>query len=192
MKKPGDPGRVEKQSYRLVFDGFMKIYEAVFRHETYAGPMSGPVKRLVLERGDASAAVLWDRRVEKLILTEQFRYPTHEKGPGWLIEIIAGMIDPGETAEAAIRREVEEETGYIADIVRPISHFYTSPGGMTERIHLFYVEANTPSTPRDGLDDEDIRTIRLSKAEVRAALDADQIQDAKSIIGLEWFLKHNP
>lgn len=190
MPDQGDPHRVEKTSSELVFDGFLKIYKTIFRYQTFAGPMSRPTERLVMDRGDAAAAVLWDRQAERLILAKQFRIATVEDGPGWLIELVAGAIDEGESGEDAVRREVDEETGYHADWIEKISHFYTSPGGMTERMFLFFVEADTPAIPKSGLDDEDIRTVTMTRAEARAALDQDKIQDAKTIIGLEWFLKN--
>jgi 8-oxo-dGTP pyrophosphatase MutT (NUDIX family) len=72
----------------------------------------------VFERGDSVAAVLFNTDTKRLIFTRQFKAPSYEKGPGWITEIVAGMIDASESAEDALRREVFEETGYRIRIAR--------------------------------------------------------------------------
>jgi nudix-type nucleoside diphosphatase (YffH/AdpP family) len=136
--------------------------------------------------------VVFDRDAERLLLTEQFRFPTLEKGPGWLIEIIAGMIDPGEQPEDSIRREIEEELGYRADRIEHVATFYVSPGGSSERIWVYYTEVGDAGrvSAGGGLpgEHEDIRVVSMSPEEARAALKDGKIADAKTIIGLQWFL----
>src|SRR5579875_2149929 len=111
--------KVEIQSKKLVFNDFFKIYEAVIRYLRFDGQMSQPVRRLVFERGDAVAAIVWHRDIQKVILTNQFRYPAYEKGPGWIYEVVAGMLDANEQPEEAMRREMIEEIGYQPGILTP-------------------------------------------------------------------------
>src|SRR5262245_21447621 len=132
--------RVDVRSRRRLLDGFFKVDEAKVSFERFDGSMTPPVRRLVFERGDSVAAVVFDRDAEQLLLTEQFRFPTLAKGPGWVIEIIAGMIEAGEQPEDSLRREIEEELGYRADRIEHIATFYVSPGGSSERIWVYYVE----------------------------------------------------
>ena len=127
---------------RRVFDGFFKIDEATVSYRGADGSMIGPVRRLSLERGDSVAALVFHRDRRSVILANQFRYPTYEKGPGWLTELVAGMVDPGETPEQSMRREILEESGYEIERLQHISTFYVSPGGSSERIFLYYVEVN--------------------------------------------------
>jgi 8-oxo-dGTP pyrophosphatase MutT (NUDIX family) len=54
---------------------------------------------------------------------KQFKYPTYEKGSGWIVETVAGILEPGETPEAALRRETLEETGYEIALLEPIATF---------------------------------------------------------------------
>jgi nudix-type nucleoside diphosphatase (YffH/AdpP family) len=184
--------RVDVRSRRRLLDDFFKVDEAEVSFERFDGSMTPPVRRLVFERGDSVAAVVFDRAAERLLLTEQFRLPTLEKGPGWLIEIIAGMIDSGEQPEDSIRREIEEELGYRADRIEHVATFYVSPGGSSERIWVYYAEigAGDRVSAGGGLpgEHEDIRTISISLEEARAALKDGRIADAKTIIGLQWLL----
>src|SRR5437660_7000011 len=132
--------RVEVLNQRVVFDDVFKIREATVRHELFNGQMSGPLRRLVFERGDSAAALLLNRDTQKVILIEQFRYPTYKKGPGWLLEVVAGIVDQGEQPEETIRREVREEVGYQVSDLQAIATFYVSPGGSSERVALYYAE----------------------------------------------------
>jgi NUDIX domain len=105
--------RVEIRSHKRLFDDFFKIDELVLAHERYDGGMSGDERRLVFERGDAVAVLLFDAGARAVVLVEQFRPPTliaHRRDnpasmDGWIIELVAGMIDAGETAEPAAIRE---------------------------------------------------------------------------------------
>ena len=90
---------------RVLLDGFFHVEEAKVSFELQSGAMSPPVKRLNLRR-DLAAAVLLDNKARgTVILVRQFRYSAFEHGQGWLVEVVAGLIDDGETAEQAIRRE---------------------------------------------------------------------------------------
>ncbi len=177
---------------KVVFDGFFKILETRLQFETFAGRLSPSVRRLTLERGDAAAALLWDRDRDKLLLVEQFRYPTYPKGPGWIVETVAGMVKPGESPAAAMRREILEETGYRVRDLDLIATFYLSPGGSSERIFLYYAEVGAVDRLEAGGgaagEQEDIRLVACSPPEIKAALARGEIVDAKTIIALQWWL----
>jgi nudix-type nucleoside diphosphatase (YffH/AdpP family) len=134
--------KVDIISRKRVFDGFFKLDEAALRFEKWDGNMSGVVTRLQLERGDSAAALIWNVDRQKVILVNQFKYPTYLKGSGWITETVAGIAEPGEKPEDALRREVLEEAGYrIAEgSIEPIGAFYVSPGGSSERVFLYYVQ----------------------------------------------------
>ena len=176
---------------RRVFDGFFKIDEAELSYERFDGKMSPTVKRLCFQRGDSVAAILFDAERRKLLLVKQFRYPTYEKGPGWILEIVAGILEPGETPEAAVRRETLEETGYEIALLEPIATFYVSPGGSSERILLYYAEVlNARKVGVGGgvaRENEDLKTVEYSPEELDHALASGEIQDAKTIIGIQWW-----
>jgi len=124
------------ETRRRVFSGFLNVDEARVRHTRHDGGTQ-TVVRLSLERGDSAAIALVDRRRRVIYLAEQFRFPTLDKGPGWLRELPAGEVEPGETAVQTAIREAFEETGFTVAHIEPIAQCYLSPGGSSERIALF-------------------------------------------------------
>jgi ADP-ribose pyrophosphatase len=182
--------RAEVISRRRLLDDFFKVDEAEVSFERADGSMTPPLRRLVFERGDSVAAVVSHRESGSLLFTEQFRFPTLGKGSGWLLEVMAGMIDAGESPEAALRREIEEELGYRVAHLESVSTFFVSPGGSSERIWLYHAEVGEPDRVSDGggnaVEHEEIRVVRLPRAEARARLAAGGFADAKTIIGLQW------
>src|ERR1041385_1686246 len=148
--------RVNIETEQLVFDGFFKIREASLKYERFDGSMSQSVRRLNLDRGDSVAALILNLETRKVILTNQFKYPTYSNGDGWIIEVVAGMVAKDEDHETAIKREVLEETGYRVSTLTRICSFYVSPGGSSERIILFYAEVRNGDhiSPGGGLISE--------------------------------------
>ena len=67
--------------------------------------MSENVTRLILDRGDSVAILIHDTHDQLILLCEQFRAPTYDRGPGWLLELPAGIVEPGESEEECARRE---------------------------------------------------------------------------------------
>jgi nudix-type nucleoside diphosphatase (YffH/AdpP family) len=185
------PNRVEISSKKRVFEkAIFRIDEITLRHENYKGGMSKEMTRLNLDRGDSVAAVVHNPTADTLLLTEQFRLSTYDKGPSWLMEIPAGMISKNEPPDQAMRREIEEEIGYRVTSLRPIFTFYLSPGATSERIFLFYAKVETKQKVGSGgglvTEGEDIRLMELSKAEVFQKMDNGVIADAKTLVGLQW------
>lgn len=175
---------------KLILDDFFKVEEVHLSFEKFDGSMSPVVRRLNFERGDSVAAVLYQKQRDVVVLVDQFRYPAYEKGPGWLTEVVAGMIDKGESPEDAMRREILEETGYLVEKLVHIADFYVSPGGSSERIFLYCAEISglDPAGKGGGLasENEDIQLVELSTGEAFARLERGEIQDAKTIVALMW------
>jgi len=188
------PSKVKIEQTKRLFDDFFKIDEAVLRWERFDGTMSDTTRRLCFERGDSVAAVVFNRDTRKVILVNQFRYPTYEKGPGWMSEVVAGVLEPDESPETTIQREILEEIGYEVCELVYISSFYLSPGGSTERIMLYYAEVDNEGKVSDGggleSEHEDIWIEELTLQEVETALSSKQYQDAKTVIGLLWLLNN--
>lgn len=182
--------RVEIKSRRRLLDDFFKVDEAELRYERFDGSMTPIIRRLNFERGDSVAAIMFDTTAQRLLLTSQFKYPTYEKGPGWITELVAGSVDHGESPEMAVTREIYEEMGYRVGRVEHVSTFYLSPGGSSERIALYYVEVSDHQHegPGGGLvsEGEDIRIVSLTLDEARQKIATGEIVDAKTIVGILW------
>jgi nudix-type nucleoside diphosphatase (YffH/AdpP family) len=183
--------RVEIQEQQIAFQKQrFQIQEAKLRFEKFNGQMSETLTRLVFERGDAAAALIYNRDSQKVLFIKQFRYPTYEKGPGWLQEVVAGVIEKDETPEQCIRREVQEEIGYQVHDLTPIATFYVSPGGTSERILLFYTEVvNADRVGQGGglvVEHEDIELVEVALPELWQALQQGTIIDAKTLIAVQW------
>ena len=187
--------RVEILSKQEIFrKHFFLIEEAKLRHELFNGEMSSELTRLSFNRGDSAAVVLHDPLSDTVIMTEQFRYPVYakDKDKAWILEIPAGSIEEHENADPTItlRRELMEEIGYTVNSFRKIASFFVSPGGTSERIHLFY----SAITPKDRIatgggvvtEGEDIRMVSVGVQAALYKITTGEIMDAKTIIGLQW------
>jgi ADP-ribose pyrophosphatase len=112
---------------------------------------------------------------------------------GWIVEAVAGMVDEGETAEQAVIREALEETGYRIAAPRPIGTFFSSPGGTSERIFLYFAEVVPADQIGEGggiAGEEDIALVRLSVDELFRRLQTNHIDDAKLAIAAYWLKDH--
>ena len=191
----GTPQRVEIERTERVLDDFFKVDAAHLRHERFDGTMTDTMRRLNFERGDAAAAVIVDRDSGDLLLVEQFRYPTYAKGPGWVVEAVAGIVADGEDPAEAMRREIHEEMGYEVTHLDPIGEFYLSPGGSSERIFLFHAEVGDADRVAEGggLDEEheDIRLVRIPGQELDTWIADRRLVDAKTLIGVLWLQARN-
>lgn len=115
----------------------------------------------------------------RLILVRQYRHAVREN----LWELVAGGMERGETPRQSARRELLEETGYHARILKPLLEFYPSPGILTEKMHL--VEA-WDLTPSKGQPDEDerIETGFFTIRQVLKMIQDNAIRDAKTLVGI--------
>lgn len=183
--------KVEILAQRRIADAFFKLDEAKLRHELRDGSMSAPMDRLNLERGDGVAALVYHPQREVLVFVRQFRYPAYVRsGPGWLVELPAGMLDHDEEPIDCMRREIGEETGYAIRHIELVSSFYLSPGSSSERIFLYYAEIDPLAEPSAGgglaNEQEDVERVELPLSEAWRQLDAGAFIDAKTIIALQW------
>ena len=115
----------------------------------------------------------------RVVLVRQYRLATEQV----LLEVPAGLVDPGEEIEPAAQRELQEETGMRAGTLTSLGGFYASPGFLTEYIHVFLAQDLTESH-LDADEDEDIVVQRMPLSQALALVDTGGIIDAKSIVGL--------
>ena len=189
--------KVDIRSRRTAYKGRYRIEEVVFDFDRATG--KGRItnaKREIFERGDSAAALIHDVERDVIVLTEQFRIATFEKGPGYIIEAMAGSVDEDETAEDCIRREMMEEVGYRAGELTLISKAYQSPGASSERIFLYYAAVKTadlvdPAASGLAAEKEDVRRVEFAREDFLARLDRGKFDDGR-IVALGFWLKSQP
>jgi len=171
-----------------LFQGFFKFEGLEVEHDTFAGG-SLTVNRELLERGDAVAILLYDKHCDEVLLIEQFRVGPAARGDdAWMIEVVAGMLDAGEDAEACAVRESIEEAGYKPYDIKYLGKYYASPGGTSESLLLYlgYVDKDKPVAAGGGLMDEyeDIRSFWVSRQEAVAMVKNGQINSGAPMLAV--------
>lgn len=143
------------------------------------GPQQ-PVVREVVKHGGSVVVVpvLADGRI---VLVRQYRYAVG----GFLWELVAGGIDPGESPRAAARRELEEETGYRARHLRRLLRYFPTPGFLTEEMHLYCATGLRSGRARPEAD-ESLETRAFRQVELERLLRRGELRDGKTLIGLLW------
>ena len=100
----------------------------------------------------------------------------------------AGKVDFGEEADACAKRELEEETGYIGDLI-PIGAVYTSPGFCNELIHL-YIAKNLVKTKQHLDEGEFLNVVSIPLEEIWKLIKQGQITDAKTLAAFTLAKEH--
>ena len=178
-------------SRKLLYSGFFKLTALELRHDLFDGGESPVLTRELLDRHHAAAVLPYDPVRDEVVLIEQFRVGAGDDPSGpWMIEIIAGLKEPGETAEALIQREAMEEAGCTVSELIPLHRYYSSPGSCNEVIELFFARTDTTGLGGvHGIDEEgeDIRVRVVSSDTAFEWLDQGRIDSAMPIIALQWF-----
>jgi ADP-ribose pyrophosphatase len=174
----------------LRFDGFFRVFECRLRHRLFGGEMSPELVRELIDRGRAVAVLPYDPRADAVVLIEQFRIGAIDAPAGpWQIELIAGLMEPGEGEESVARREAEEEAGCTLGRLERIHDFYSSPGSTSERVAVYVAEVDSAGLGGiHGIQDEgeDIRVHVVSVDQALAMLRRGRIDSAIPIIALQW------
>ena len=190
MKQKFDQQDVDLLGKETVFKGFFSVDVYRFKHKLFKGGWSGEVKREVFERGDAVVVLPYDPVTDEVVLIEQIRIPVlgKTKSP-WMLELVAGMIEKGETAEAVARRELVEEAGVEAKQMSKISSYFASPGGTSEKFDFFWAEIDASQAHGvHGLEheNEDIQVHVFSREQAFKLVNDGTINNASTVIGLQW------
>ncbi|TRZ93878.1 MAG: NUDIX hydrolase [Dehalococcoidia bacterium] len=148
------------------------------RIETVAKPSGKTTTREIVEHSDCVAVVVLDSK-NNAILVRQFRKAVGKI----LLEIPAGGIAPGEQPIACVRRELQEEIGYLPNKIDKLGGFFSAPGYCTEYLHLYLATHLIPSQ-LEAEDTEDIEVVRVPLPRIPELIASGEICDAKSVAGL--------
>ncbi|NHM06196.1 GDP-mannose pyrophosphatase NudK [Flavobacterium sp. CYK-4] len=147
--------------------------------------------REAYDRGNGATILLYNKANKTVILTRQFRMPTYLNGneTGMLIEACAGVLEH-DNPEDCIRRETEEETGYLVSDVKKIFEVYMSPGSVTEIVYFFVGEYTKDMKIAEGGgvadEQENIEVLEFGFEEAYHMIATGEIKDAKTIMLLQY------
>ena len=176
------------------FGGYFSVDTLTLRHRLHNGEWSESMRRELFQRGDAVAVLPWDMATDELVLIEQLRVGAiRDNDSPWMLELIAGIVEEGESDSKVAHREADEEAGCVLGRLEPIATFYPSAGACSEQIRVFLGElvSAKPGTIQ-GLDceHEDILVHQLPRQTVLAMLDQGQINNGHTLIALYWLARH--
>jgi ADP-ribose pyrophosphatase len=115
----------------------------------------------------------------QLLLIKQYRYAAD----GYMYEIPAGRLDPGESPADCAKRELREETGCTASSIVPLYTMYTTPGFTDERIHIF-LATGLERGPTAHESDEFLSVESISLRHALEMIESGEINDGKTAVGI--------
>ncbi len=190
------PDDVEVTGTETGYQGFFRIDRIRLKHRTFEGGWTPEFQRELFERGEAVCVLLFDPQRDIVVLTEQFRIGAlnDERSP-WLLELVAGMVEEGETYAEVAERETLEEAGCRYYELLPVCRYWVSPGGTSERVQIYCGLIDSDGVGGvHGLADEheDIRLVSLNFDEAWQAVEEGTINNAATIMALQWLkIRHS-
>ncbi|ENY0896188.1 ADP-ribose diphosphatase [Enterobacter ludwigii] len=185
---------VEIIARETLYSGFFSMELYRFRHRLFNGEMSGEIRREIFERGHAAVLLPFDPVCDEVVLVEQIRIAAYDVSASpWLLEMVAGMIEEGESVEDVARREALEEAGLVVGRTKPVLSYLASPGGTSERLSIMVGEVD--ATTAEGIhgladENEDIRVHVVSREQAYQWVEEGKIDNAASVIALQWLQLH--
>ena len=188
------PRDVEIKARDIKYQGFFRIDQYQLKHRLFNGNWSDFFSREIFERGDAVVLIPFDSKSQQVMLIQQFRAGAvrTEDNP-WCIEFIAGMFGENESPiEVAIREAQEEaELDIKHEDITHVMNYLSSPGGTSEKLYMYLADidlTNIKSGTVAGLDheNEDIKSYKVSLDVALQWLADGKINNASTIIGLQW------
>jgi ADP-ribose pyrophosphatase len=151
------------------------IFTVTMDHAT--DPEGFEIHRAIIQHQGSAVMMAVDER-NRILLVRQYRLPAR----GYLWELPAGRVDPGETPLQAARRELVEETGYRAKKWTRLATYWPSPGFLAEKMNLYLAEELTAGEQQP-MEDERIQTRWFTSKEIDALIGAGRMHDGKTLIG---------
>ena len=185
-----EKGNIKNIKTELLSDNWYTLNKITFDYQKEDGSWETQVRE-AYDRGNGAAILLYNKNKKNVVLTRQFRMPTYINGneDGMMIEVCAGLLD-GDHPEDCIKKEVEEETGYLIENVKKIFETYMSPGAVTEILYLFVAQYEDKMKVSEGggaeEESENIEVLEISFKSALKMVETGEIKDAKTIILLQY------
>ncbi len=181
---------VQEKNKETLYSGFLKLFRYNIRHGLFRGGWSEQLQREAVVRPPSVGVLLFDPDLEQVILVEQFRIgPYLSDDDPWLLEVVAGISEPGESLESVALREVKEEADYDVRYLLPVTNFYVSPGASNEKLMLYCGIVDARETGGIyGLSEEgeDIKVHVIPCFDAYKMIEDGRIANASTVIGLQW------
>ena len=179
---------------QTAWSGHFSVNRLTLQHRRFAGGWSEPLVREIFERGDAVGVLPYDPVTDSLVMIEQFR-PGAIRGDDspWMLELIAGVVEAGESDADVVHREAREEAGCELSELVPVATVLPSAGACTEQVRLFCGRVSSAGIGGiHGLQEEgeDILVHAVSRAEAMQMLADDRIPNGHTLIALQWLYIH--
>ncbi|MFA5982601.1 MAG: NUDIX domain-containing protein [Methylococcaceae bacterium] len=174
----------------VVYQGFFRMEKYRLKHQLFVGGWSPEISRELFCRGECVGVLLYDPDADKVILIEQFRVGAIDKPEkAWMLEIVAGVVEEGETAKQVAYRESLEEAGCNIEALLLMYEFYSTPGGSSEWVSLYCGKVD--STGIGGIhglleEHEDIMVRAVDFEVAYQMLLNKEISAALPIIAIQW------
>jgi ADP-ribose pyrophosphatase len=184
-----ESSKVSIKSQEICYQGHLSVTRFTLTHRQFDGGWSREINRELLERGNAVVVLLYDPAADAVVLVEQFRIGAVEDKNPWLLELVAGVVESGESDEDVAIRETEEESGLTITSVETIMSYYTSPGICSEKVTLCYAECDSQNVTDFGgleVEDEDIKVHVIPRSEVMEKIKQGHIRNVNTVVGLQW------
>jgi len=184
---------VEILKQEVIYQGHMKLLKYELKYRLFAGGWSPVVIRELFQSRHAVGVLLFDPLRDEIVLIEEFRLGALAQKSPWILELVAGIIEPNEAVTEVAKRESQEEAGCdVLDLI-PMVEYWTSPGISTGRFSLFC--GRIDSSKAGGIfglshEHEDIRAHVFPKDFVYNALKTGEINNAATIIAVQWLQLH--
>ena len=190
LDTPGSADDVEVLERTIPYDGYFRIQAYRLRHRRFGGGWTEVMTRELFERGHAAVVLPYDPARDRVVLIEQFRIGAYAAGLApWMIEAVAGIIEPGEAPEEVVRREALEEAGCAVTALEAVGTVRPSPGGCSEILHLFCGRVDSAGVGGiHGLahEHEDIRAFVLPLDDALKRMAMSEYNNASTVITLQW------
>lgn len=174
-----------------VFDGYFAVDRITVEHRAFGGGWAEPVTRELFERGNAVGVLPYDPATDSLILVEQFRVGAlRDAHSPWMLELVAGIVEEGESDEAVAHREADEEAGCMLDELLPIAAYYPSAGACSEHVQLYcgrVLSASVGEIKGAAGEGEDILVHRVGRTDALQMLATGAINNGHTLVALQWF-----
>ncbi|HYG91534.1 MAG TPA: NUDIX domain-containing protein [Azospirillum sp.] len=186
---------VEVIEKKTAYQGYLQVDVYRLRHKKFDGTWTDELPtREVCVRGHAVGVLLYDPERDSVVLIEQFRVAAAAaRGPAWMTEVVAGILDGDESPEDVARRESMEEAGCTVQELEKVCDYYPSPGILSEFVTIYAGRVDCAGIGGiGGLADEheDIRVSVVPADEAIRLLDENKLNNSITIIALGWFARH--